>query len=158
MSDCHTFDAPPTGPVYQQLVEFGSSVASKALLVVRDPEIEPGVSIRSQLAILRPFLRAAVPAREWPGTILLGSETATLYEYAPSPELCRALTSLHSALFDWIHPGAPEDLCFCRGDGTPILVTTSHEGDAYVLLSRQEKIIIDHSFPALAAALVREPE
>lgn len=156
MNACYNIAVAPVGDVYRQSVEYGCAVGKRALLVVRDPDIDPGTSIASILEGLEPFLTRISRVREWPGTQLLLHEAA-LYEYAVSPALCAKLISLRPGLFEWLHPDAPEDLSFCREDGSPILVTTSHERDAYMFLTDDEKRRLDIGFPALSAALMREP-
>lgn len=94
-------------------------------------------------------------ADKWPGTILF-SEQATVYAYRVSAELAGPVSELESHLFGWLHPDAPEDPCFCRSDGEPFLVTTSHERDAYLLLTNREHAFLAQEFPTLAGLLRKE--
>ena len=55
------------------------------------------------------------------------------------PETAKILGEAVEGLFDWIEPELPEDLCILRPDGSPWLVTISHEQDAYFQLSDKEK-------------------
>lgn len=155
MTICYVFKSPPTRIVYSELIRFGCIWATESLLVVRDPDSDPGHSITDILSALSPFVKGSCRAREWPGTRLLDDD-AMVYRYRTSPELARALTSIRSALFDWLHPEAPEDLCFIRSDGRPIVVTISHEPDAYLLLDEDEQIELEASFPELAGAITVE--
>jgi len=141
--------------VYLDLLELGCRLAKDALLVVAEPWREPGQAISEKLAALQPFLVDVAQSREWPGTVSLVHESA-VYRYRTCPALAITLASLRPAQFDWQHPDAPEDLCFVRADGRPLLVTTSHECDAYLLLDDTERAVLDTDFPALAAALVLE--
>ena len=153
--DCYTFSAPIKGEQYRELLEFGCVTSSRASLVVRDPDIDAGASIDAILATLRPFEVSKDQVREWPGTQLLRG-TAVLYSYATSAGLCSLLGSLRPGLLDWIHPEAPEDLCFVRETGEPILVSISHENDSYLLLTESEKELLDKRFPDLSRMLVLE--
>lgn len=155
MSRCYVFGSPPRDSVYLELLEFGCRVAKDALLVVADPWRDPGPAISRRLASLQPFLVDVAQSREWPGTVSLVHESS-VYRYRTCPALAITLASLRPALFDWRHPDAPEDLSFVRADGRPLLITTSHEDDAYLLLDDVERALVDTSFPALAAALVPE--
>jgi hypothetical protein len=158
MTVCYLFTSPPAGKVYCELVRFGCALATEALLVVRDPDIEPEGAIADKLLALIPFLKDSSRVQEWPGTRLLydDANVAMLYRYQTSAELAQALVSMRPALLDWLHPEAPEDLCFIRADGSPILVTISHEKDAYLLLTKDEKSQLDESSPELAATLTPE--
>jgi hypothetical protein len=124
---------------------------------VRDLERDPGARINEKLARLGPFRIDAVRAREWPGTILLADQ-ALVYSHRVAPGLQQVLQELASHLFEWGHPGAPEDLCFFRNDGSVILVTISHERDAYLLLSEQEFQHLPAKAPHLAVILRFEGE
>ncbi|HRI48934.1 MAG TPA: hypothetical protein PLW65_02025 [Pseudomonadota bacterium] len=141
--------------MYRDLIKFCCSSASKMLLVVRDPEQEPGAEIRGVLSRLNPFLLESVRTNTWPGTILL-TDQAMVYSYRASDDLGALLSELVASLFGWLHPSAPEDLCFCRGDGQPLLVTTAHEQDAYLLLTASEYAALGRRFPSLAAMLRKE--
>lgn len=153
--ECYVFSTEPSGARYQDLIKFCCSIASKMLLVVRDPEKEPGVKISSVLARLEPFLRESVSTNTWPGTLLLADQ-ARVYKYRVSDDLASILCDLKASLFEWIHPEAPEDLCFCRENEEPLLVTTSHEHDAYLLLTPEEQAVLVRQFPDLAGALEKE--
>jgi hypothetical protein len=150
--ECYTFVVEPTDAVYQDLIRFCCSIASKMLLVVRDPEKEPGAKISGILSQLEPFLLESVRVKEWPGTILLADQ-AMAYWYRVSDALAIRLCDLRTSLFQWIHPDAPEDPCFCRDNGEPLLVTTSHEHDAYLLLTANERATLGDRFPDLSAVL-----
>lgn len=153
--DCYVFSAEPAGAMYRDLIKFCCASASKMLLVVRDPAQEPGAEIRSVLARLQPFLLESVRTNTWPGTILL-TDQAMVYSYRASDDLAALLSELMTSLFGWLHPSAPEDPCFCRSDAEPLLVTTSHEQDAYLLLTASEHDVLERRFPSLAAMLAKE--
>lgn len=153
--ECYVFSMEPAGATYRDLIKFCCSLASKMLLVVRDPDMDPGVKIRSVLTRLAPFLVETVRSNQWPGTELL-TDQAMVYGYRVSEDLARLVSEMTTSLFGWLHPNAPEDPCFCRSDGEPLLVTTSHEHDAYLLLTASEHALLEHKFPDLAAMLRKE--
>jgi hypothetical protein len=153
--NCYVFSAEPTDGTYRDLIKFCCSIASKMLLVVRDPEKEPGAEILGVLNRLEPFLLETVRTNQWPGTLLLADQ-ATVYWYRVSDGLAALLSEQEASLFRWLHPTAPEDPCFCRSDGDPLLVTTSHERDAYLRLTGNEHALLERQFPILAAMVCKE--
>jgi hypothetical protein len=153
--ECYVFTAEPSGSAYAQLIDFCCSLSSTMLLVVRDPQLGPGESIKSRLTMLNPFLSECARAKEWPGTVLYADE-ATVYRYGISEGLQNLLKQQEARLFGWIHPDAPEDPCFLRKSGDVLLVTVSHERDAYLLLTPEEFEILRHQFPPLASMLQKE--
>ena len=124
--DCYVFAEEPSGPAYGELVDFCCMVASTMLLVVRDPQLDPGESIQATLDQLSPFLAGKRLTGEWPGTVLLGDE-ANEYRYRVNDHLRRLLRNRCDRLFGWLHPDTPEDPCFFRAEDDVVLVTTSHE-------------------------------
>lgn len=149
---CFVFSAEPAGPEYRALVDFCCSVATRMMMVVPDPRHES----EATLSRLHCDFAREERAKKWPGTTLLGGE-ATLYFYFVTPRLQENLKSLATHLFEWVG-FMPEDPCFFRADGQVLLVTTSHEGDAYLLLTEQEHHELQQTFPALASILVEEGE
>ena len=153
--DCYVFSQEPSEATYLQLIEFCCSMASRMLLVVRDPQMDPGAEIEGKLSLLRPFLVGQALQREWPGTTLYDHD-ATVYTYALGGGFEGVFKSQVRSLYAWIHPEAPEDPCFLRNNGDPLLITTSHERDAYLLLSSQETAVLLRTFPEVAAMLKKE--
>ncbi len=126
----------PRGEAYRQLLDFCHARCARVSLVVREMQwlSDAGVEI---LERLRPHQISVNELSEWPGTKLL-ADTASVYQYQASPRLLPSLRSAASGLYDWVHPERPEDLCFIRKDGTPMLVSISHERDAYLELTSDE--------------------
>jgi hypothetical protein len=153
--NCFLFSREPSGAAYRELVTFCCATASRMLLVARDPDTDPGERIRRKLKELEAFATDTFCAKEWPGTILHTDE-ATIYMHNASPALGEKMLEITTRLFEWIHPEAPEDPCFLRENGEPVLVTTSHEGDAYMMLSEAEFSEIERLLPDLAMVLRRE--
>jgi hypothetical protein len=151
-TNCYVFTTEPEGASYVELVAFCCSLASKMILVKRDPDIGPGAGISEKLAQLSEFQIGVALAREWPGTTLYGHE-ALIYSYRVAPGLSNVLQVLASHLFAWMHPEAPEDMCFFRESDRVLLVTTSHEADAYLYLSAGEFQNLTTRAPHMAAIL-----
>lgn len=150
--NCYVFTTEPDGVAYAELVELCCCLTSKFILVVRDPQIDPGARIEQHLARLSDHRVQSVRANEWPGTILLGHE-ALVHWHRVEPGVREALQEIASHLFEWVHPAFPEDPCFFRADGSALLVTTSHERDAYLLLTEHEHRALTERAPAVAAIL-----
>jgi hypothetical protein len=153
-TDCFVFTKDPDGPAYVELVAFCCSVATTMILVVRDPDRRPDGRITQKLTRLSEFRVDAQRAREWPGTQLFDHD-ALVYRHRVAPGLEEALAALATHLFEWVHPAAPEDPCFLREDGRALLVTTSHEGDAYLMLTAEELRALSEHSPNVAAILRR---
>jgi len=125
------------------------------ILIVRDPQQDPGRPIKDALSRLGASSLGITLADHWPGTNLIKHQ-ASLYSYRVDNNLRRTLKSVASGLFDWIHPALPEDPCFFRPDGTVILTTIAHERDAYLTLTDAESSVLSISAPELADVLCRE--
>lgn len=148
---CLVFSEEPVGPLYRELVDFCCSVATELMLVVR----EPAPPIEEALRHMRPdFLRAEL-VYEWPGTILLHGGQATAHWYMVSHRLRENLKALADGLFEWVG-FRPEDPCFLRANGQVLLVTTSHERDAYMFVTKEERESLERDFPRLASILSDE--
>lgn len=150
-----TFGVEPCGDEYVELIEFCCSKATAFLLVVRDPERDPGLGVGRSLQALAPWLVEQKRAREWPGTVLLADEAAVCRSRVDE-RLGAELLRQRERLFGWIHPEKPEDPCFLRADGGPLLVTISHEHDAFLSLASAEVDAVSRELPALHGVLRRE--
>jgi len=64
--------------------------------------------------------------------------SATILTYHLSSELLVILQTVTNGLYQWVQPELPEDLCFIRPDGEPILITIAHECDAYLDVTEPE--------------------
>ncbi len=149
---CYVFSFEPSGHIYDALIDFCCSAASRMMFIVRDPD----QSIAQKLANFRTDLINEERVRAWPGTILLDGDAAAFW-YTVTPRLQQALKAQATRLFDWVEY-MPEDPCFFRSDGQVLLVTTSHERDAYLMLTGEELAMLQQTFPSLAAILHEEGE
>ncbi len=149
---CYVFSAEPSGPTYDALIDFCCSTAVRMMFVVQDPH----PSIDQTLNHFRSDFVNEERLREWPGTILLGEE-AVAYWHTVTPHLQQTLKAQAARLFEWVGY-MPEDPCFFRANGQVLLGTTSHEREAFLILTDEEHVIIQQSFPALAAILREEGE
>jgi hypothetical protein len=143
----HTYDLTdePTTKQYRQLLEFGIDYCSSFQLVVRDT-IDFAESAQIVLERMMPFLVSKSAEAGWRGTKLL-SGTADVYTFGLTKETARVLIDAAPTLYAWRQPRLPEDLCLVRADGDAFLVTISHERDGYLLLSSDEKALLDAAVP-----------
>jgi hypothetical protein len=81
--------------------------------------------------------------RRWPGTQLIGHD-GVVYVIAFDLSLIAPMRECGPRLSDWRHwrhdgkPPLPEDPClFRQGDDWPVLVSVTHERDAWVLSERR---------------------
>jgi hypothetical protein len=98
---------------------------------------------------LRPFTISVSQESEWPGTRLY-DHTATVHKVKFSAEVVEVMRRAAKGLFDWLQPSLPEDPCLLKNDGTPWLVTISHERDAYMCLKAEERAEVLSLVPGLA--------
>jgi hypothetical protein len=132
----YTLIEEPRGARYVQLLRTGLGSCVLATLVERQ-ECKVAPSGKAIIDALKPFLKDERKVSEWPGTTLFGHQ-ATLREYELTESCVDYLSSAVEGLFDWVQPGALEDLVLYRRDGTPWLVTIAHERDGYFVLSLSE--------------------
>jgi len=144
----------PRDSSYRELLEGSCGPCAYALLVVRDSAAD-----RAALAPATEALSEWLVSRElrsqWPGTILYEDEAA-IYRYRLDSGLVSRLLRLTRGLYDWMHPNLPEDLCLLRQDLEPWLVSISHEREAFMVLSEDERTDISR-FAPLLAPLLRYP-
>lgn len=150
MQQVYDIKAEPRGDLYKSLVEFCAVRSRILLLVLRDVEWLTD-SARSLFQRLEPFLLSKQKATEWPGTRLTEGQ-ATVFRYRTAPELVRLIQDATEGLYEWQQPERPEDLAFLRSDETPLLVTISHESDAYLELSEDEHYDMIHALPLLSVS------
>lgn len=149
-----TISVEPTGEIYRRLLDRIAPLCGRFSLVVR-PTIELGTAASDVLQQLQPFLVANAQQDAWPGTQLIG-DTAHVYYFTVDPRSLAILLNAAEGLYDWLQPALPEDLCFYRHAGEPLLAAISHEGDGYLDLSAEERERMVRDAPELAAILVAE--
>ncbi len=133
----YTLLTEPRGTEYVALLRTLSHFSQYALLVVRSGILLSDYG-HETLQELDQDIVAKEKRQEWPGTQLYEG-SATVYLIKLTPTSLDILVSRASRLYEWEQPFLPEDLCLMRNETEPILVSISHERDAYVLLSDDEK-------------------
>ncbi len=133
---------------YQLLLEFASTYCDTFQLVVRET-IGLDASAKQILKSLEPFLIKESDESEWFGTQLLDGSKAKVFIFTLTNETLTLLKSESYSLFTWIQPKLPEDITLIRRNGQPFLVSISHEADGYLLLSSQEKFLLNVEIPDL---------
>ena len=134
----------PRGETYRRVIDLALHFCDQALLVIRT-NISLSPYGAQTLKFLEPFLlRKMAKATQWPGTVLhyndlFPDNTATVYYYRLCSESARILKDAVEGLYSWKQPECPEDLCLLRSDGSPWLVTITHEEDSYLELTPKEK-------------------
>ena len=138
----------PTGNDYAALVGFLARRASCGLLVRRATIAlnAPGEQVLEQL---RPYLLSHSNEASWPGTKLWFGQTAEVFRFAPTEPAIQVLLKAANHLFAWKQPELPEDLCFERADGAPLLASISHEKHVVLYLTDAEASDIRESIPNL---------
>ncbi len=142
-----TFRCEPRGKLYGQLLDYAIGQFYTGLIVVRRSEMI-NESAKAVLRSLDPYTTKDEIVSEWPGTIL-HSDTARLKQFALEAESVAVLKRAAVGLYDWQHPGLPEDLCLMRPDGGPWLVSIAHEGDGYLDAGSRELDHLSRIIPGL---------
>jgi hypothetical protein len=137
----------PRGEAYKMLLDYAKAFCDKALLVVR-PDMPLADSALAVLRRIEPYVQETRSMCSWPGTKLFGL-SANVYTLKYHNESCAFLKQQVDGLFGWTQPYAPEDLCLLRVDGSPWLVTISHEHDAYLELSPCEAGLLLQAVPEI---------
>lgn len=138
------------------MLQQSLSSCGSFILVVRH-SIDVNDSAQAALNRLEPFLIQREERSEWPGTQLF-DDTAEVSTFKLSPATATVLAETAESLFSWTQPELPEDLCLFREDGEPWLITITHEKDAYMVLSPDERAALIESIPSLRLAPNQEME
>jgi hypothetical protein len=154
MREMTTILTEPRGSAYVELIRAWLRYANVLVLATRH-SLGTEASLLGVLKDLEPFAIGRNEESEWPGTKLVG-HTATVYRIKFLPEVAEIMTQRAKGLFDWQQPWLPEDPCLLRPDGSAWLATISHENDAYMNLSRDERADLLSAAPHLALAPVTE--
>jgi hypothetical protein len=136
----------PRAQAYKCLIAVLATMAHRVLLVERDFMTDPGKRFCSQLEA---WCVSASRRSEWPGTQLMGGETAVVREFSPSSEVVSSLQTTVDGLYEWLG-GLPEDLAFLREDGEAMMVAISHENDASIALRPAERDRLLRECPGIA--------
>jgi hypothetical protein len=125
------------------------------LLVLRD---ELGISAHGVdfLERMTPPLKDRLRCDSGPGTILVGGE-ATVFRFKRSTVVRDQIVGASNHLYGWRQPHPPEDLGFLRKDGSAILTSSSHEGEAYLTLTEAERRVLLSS-PEVERMVRRRPD
>jgi hypothetical protein len=160
----YNFLEEPTFRKYRILIDYSTRYCDTFLLVIQDPDWFE-LSAWDMLSRLGPFLKEKFLSLEWPGTILgngdisksdHGDNTSTgptIYKYYLNKETAEILKNATHGLYSWIQPNLPEDLSLLRPDGSPWLVSITHERDGYLELSTDEKEQLFEALPEIASIL-----
>lgn len=116
------------------------------MLVVRlDPEADNSrpsdpEAAETAVRLLGDNLREVQIATAWPDNAL-SQDSALIFVSDVDDALVKRLAREEPLLFEWLHahePPLPEDFClFARGAARPVLVTNTHESDAWLLTEKE---------------------
>jgi hypothetical protein len=137
----------PADRCYAELVLCSLEYCDRFLLVVRDAR-DIDQTCTEVLENLAPYLLTSGERKSWPGTELMNG-IASVKEYTLTPASTRALTSFTNALYQWLHPSRPEDLCLLRPSGEAWLTSIAHERDSYLTLREGEAVAVGRRVPGL---------
>ncbi len=124
---------------YDDVVDLAVGCCRYFLLVTRNPVDSQESNI---FQTLQPFMSSTSKVSKWPGTDLLGQDTAQLLKYELDDQSSAILKSCTCGLWDWTSP-LPEDLSFVRSDGSPWFASITHETDAFFKITDDERTYIE---------------
>lgn len=146
----------PQGEDYRKLLGLAVrfcetfSLVLRRMVSAREPKDQLQEEGRRVLDSLAPSLLSEQDVYSWPGTELLGeADPALLYTYRLSFESLKILTTTSKGLYDWQQSRLPEDPCFYLPGGEVWLATIAHEGDAFIRLTGEMKLLIERELPQL---------
>jgi hypothetical protein len=143
----------PGGAVLSNLFEALARISASVAVVVRD-QLDVGESTKNLLARLEPHLVERSRVTSWPGTILYGS-LATLHRFCANRSVLKELVSASTALYGWLQPALPEDPSFAREDGKTVFGSISHEREAWLEVSEEERGALVREMPGMEAMVRR---
>jgi len=136
------------------LIDAGLQRGETLLLVVRN-DVDLEEKGRAVLAKLAPYLLDVTHRSAWPGTRLL-DDTAAVHRFRFNFASAEIVKDAATRLYDWVQPELPEDLCILRGEGTPWLVTITHEKYSCLYLNEEEYEQFGRTVPTLVKSLRRD--
>lgn len=127
----------PVGPEYDHLVGFLARLGNTFSLVLTRFS-KKSASAAAVITRLHPYAVSSREVGSWPGTELLPPWTGTLHTFRADADALAILRTSARRLYAWHGPDLPDDLCFYRSDGSPLLVTTAHENESELHLTEVE--------------------
>jgi hypothetical protein len=146
------FIAEPRGENYRRLLYAGLDFSQRGILVT-PARVLADESYQESLERMDLEIIDVVDQSEWPGTQLLDG-VAKVHHFVFDYLAYEKLTSVVDALYDWILPSFPEDLCLLREDKSPWLISVTHEKDAWLALQSEELAHLKTKHPAVIDQLV----
>jgi len=126
------------------LLSARSELDKRKGLVLRRPSIEGLIAALFDERVLE---RKWV--RKWPGSELVNAK-AVVYLISFDASLIKHMAEVGERLEDWRHarqPPLPEDPCLFRdGDEWPVLVSVTHERDAWILSEERPSFCLKEPF------------
>ncbi|NEW07435.1 leucine-rich repeat domain-containing protein [Paenibacillus sp. SYP-B3998] len=127
----------PKGEAYTRLIDYAIQHASMFVLVDRNDD--PRAAYQHILEQLKPFLVKQQSCESLMRKLEVAyTYEGTVYFYRCSPQSGVILKSVANRLFDWRHPGLPEDLSFLDAEGRDWLITIAHEKIARIQIDEEE--------------------
>jgi hypothetical protein len=149
------FRSEPAGESLEQLIALGRAICSTFVFIVRDAS-DLSTELKPLLSSLDGLILHQREQTSWPGTEYSGE--AIVLEVALNELTAAIIRSSIVHLYDDLTHSAPlEDLSLIRPDGEPWLVSTSHEREAYLVLSVAERVAIARDWSLIDRILTKQP-
>lgn len=144
--------AEPKGEIYFSLLAYTKKRCSTFSLVRRNQLLSKERALQLETRLL-PFLVSTTVTDEWPGTKLYGHQ-ANINKYHVNEDSIKLLSEV-DGLYSWVAPDFPEDLVFYNSDGSPWLVSISHERDSYIQDSKSNLENLLKQIPGLKVEVTK---
>lgn len=135
------------GTLYREVLRYGLNFCTEGVLLVR-PYYSCSESARRVIERLSAFPSSNKEMLPWSGAQLFDSG-AEVKRFLYCQETLEVLLEVSKKIFDWEQPSLPEDLTLIRPDGSDWLVAMSHSRQAFLSLSREERLDIVHAIPRI---------
>ena len=131
--------------IAREVTKFIFNYCDRFSLVVRD-EFETTARLEKFNKELVPYMVSQSRSSEWPGTLLIDGQMATIRIYELNKDSLNVLNQFDN-LFLLSEPDFPEDICFYRPDGRPFLTFISHERDLFFNVDGIELLSLKQLMP-----------
>lgn len=118
------------------MFEFAAAVCTQISFVKRH-EFKFSKQCDDCMSQIEPFLVKVETVSQWPGTSI-APYNADLYTYRFNSQMKEVIDSFGVELIAWLEPDFPEDPVLYNKDGSPLLVTISHESDLFFFMKQHE--------------------
>lgn len=139
------------GTLYREVLQYALGSCSEAVVVVRS-HLSMGLGAKAFLERIQPYVTEREVNSPWVGAQLFDAQSQFI-RFSFCSETLAILLDVSKKIYEWEQPFLPEDLSLMRRDGQDWLITMAHSRQAYLSLTREERLKILAEIPKLSAIL-----